>query len=102
MEEYRNSTFYGYPTLMIIGLASHRATIDAMARTVNFGNVRQPEFVLSCLQIRMAPVEIEELKEQLKEMLRMAILDTSVFHRGVATTFLFVKKKGETWGKGMR
>ncbi|GKF81124.1 reverse transcriptase domain-containing protein [Tanacetum coccineum] len=26
-------------------LASHRATIDCYARTVIFGNVRQPEFV---------------------------------------------------------
>ncbi|GJW06358.1 hypothetical protein Tco_1568781 [Tanacetum coccineum] len=89
-------------------LASHRATIDCYARTVIFGNVRQPEFVyhgssplksvklisamkartlishgcqaepISKAPYRMAPVELKELKEQLQEMLENGFIRPSV------------------------
>ncbi|GJR41008.1 putative nucleotidyltransferase, ribonuclease H [Tanacetum coccineum] len=83
-------------------LASHRATIDCYARTVIFGNVRQPEFVyhgvhtplkiefgielipgaepISKAPYRMAPVELKELKEQLQEMLENGFI-RPVFRR---------------------
>ncbi|GJR95528.1 putative reverse transcriptase domain-containing protein [Tanacetum coccineum] len=94
-------------------LASHRATIDCYARTVIFGNVRQPEFVyhgssplkeiefgielipgaepISKAPYRMAPVELKELKEQLQEMLENGFIRPSVSPWGAPV--LFVKKK---------
>nr|GFC97942.1 putative reverse transcriptase domain, aspartic peptidase domain protein [Tanacetum cinerariifolium] len=102
-------------------LASHRATIECYARTVIFGNVRQPEFVyadvfpdelpglplareiefgielipsaepISKAPYRMAPVELKELKEQLQEMLENGFIRLSVSPWGAPV--LFVKKK---------
>ncbi|GJV11611.1 retrotransposable element Tf2 [Tanacetum coccineum] len=91
-------------------LASHRATIDCYARTVIFGNVRQPEFVyhgssplksvklISAMKARtlishgcQGTVELKELKEQLQEMLENGFIRPSVSPWGAPV--LFVKKK---------
>ncbi|GJS48149.1 retrotransposon protein, putative, ty3-gypsy subclass [Tanacetum coccineum] len=98
-------------------LASHRATIDCYARTVIFGNVRQPEFVyhgssplksvklISAMKARtlishgckapyrMAPVNWKELKEQLQEMLENGFIRPSVSNRGVHRSYLFKRRR---------
>ncbi|GKB55451.1 putative reverse transcriptase domain-containing protein [Tanacetum coccineum] len=76
-------------------LASHRATIDCYARTVIFGNVRQPEFVYHgsspLKSVKLIAMKARELTVQLQEMLENGFIRPSVFT--VGCTGLICKKK---------
>ncbi|GJY77240.1 hypothetical protein Tco_0482356 [Tanacetum coccineum] len=71
----------------------HRATLDCYARTVIFGNVRHPEFVLFMAQYRMAPVELKECEWSSYNRIvwRIGFIRPSVSPWGAPV--LFVKKK---------
>nr|GFB36771.1 zinc finger, CCHC-type, retrotransposon Gag domain protein [Tanacetum cinerariifolium] len=88
-----NENVPNFEAMINTAVANALPNLTAALRTQITNDIRNGAEPILKASYRMAPVELKELKEQLHEMLEMALLDL-VFRLGVHRSYLLRRRMG--------